>query len=115
MRPIIQAFAEAMEKKLAENDGVKPDWSGEAPGWLLDALREEVRELAAEFDSWVCWGAQWPDAVLQEACDVALYAMMLADVVGALPKTTDRGRVASAEPAVRLASMSTLEAWEIDA
>ena len=114
VRPIIQAFAEAMERKLSENDGVKPEWSGERVEWLLAALQGEVVELAEALSSWVYWGAQWPDEVLSECADVALYAAMVADVVDALPATTSRGRVAISLPAstVRLATMLTLEDWE---
>lgn len=94
-RAIIQAFAAAMERKLAANDGVKGGWR-DGTGWnpqsgLRQRLQEEVGELLESLDDFT-WRDGSEEAVLLEAADVALYAMMLADIVGALPPTDDRGR-----------------------
>lgn len=139
MRPFVQAFAAAMEAKLAANDH-KPAWRRTAEtDPLLPALRAEVGELAEAVLALYTSGGD-TSAVLNKAADVALYAAMIADVCEALPETTDRGRVlvggvacmeerdGAQEPpsphgarpehgragSVRLAAMSTLEAWEIE-
>ena len=102
-RAIIRHFAAAMERKLAANDDVKGGWRGERHHHrvptLLNALDEEMRELAAA----LAWYRQATETtqptkaealqdVLAEAADVANYAMLIADVVGALPPTDERGR-----------------------
>jgi len=92
-RPEVRAFAELMEQKLRENDH-KGGWKKELPSLdLLPRLREETEELD---DAISHWGAQvnWGKAALylpgciervgREAADVANFAMMIADVCGAL-------------------------------
>lgn len=104
-RAIIRAFAQAMERKLAANDGVKGDWRSIPWPVLLTHLNSEVGELRdALTAAFVNAANMTPDgeslifvpddvqAVLMEAADVALYALMLADRVGALPPTDERGR-----------------------
>lgn len=114
MRPLIQAFAEAMEAKLASNDAVKGEWRDEPTMPLLRALRGEVTELADAISAYYL--GQSADVVLAEAADVALYALMIADVCGALPETTNRGRTSAltfAPGTVRMASplCQTQEVW----
>lgn len=88
VRPIIAAFARAMEAKMCENDARgKGEWRTQAHHELLMALEDEIDEL---FDA--IYAGDRP-AALAEACDVALCALMSVDVIGALPETVDRGRV----------------------
>lgn len=95
-RPEVVAFADLMEQQLRAND--------HKPGWKSDTAIELARRLNQESDE--LWGvlnemdpgrAQAGDAVLpeqyrelseqagREAADVANFAMMIADVCGALP------------------------------
>lgn len=80
MRPEVLAFAEAMESQLKANDH-KPGWKDDAAGPLLLRIREEVRELEQ-----AVYGSTEADRplILAEAADVANFAMMVADVKGAL-------------------------------
>lgn len=94
-RAIIRHFAAAMERKMAANDGVKGGWR-DGTGWnpqlgLRTRLQEEMGELLEALDAFT-WRDGTEEAVLLEAADVALFAMMLADIVGALPPTDERGR-----------------------
>ncbi len=104
-RTIIQAFAQAMERKLAANDGMKGGWraattQADMRRWKalrhLKALREEVAELEdalIRMDSLRREvSAEQVRNILMEAADVSLYALMIADVCGALPPTDERGR-----------------------
>lgn len=97
-RPEVQTFAVAMERKLRANDH-KGGWKNCEGGWLLKRLFEEAEELR---DAWLVHvgecarGTRWVEAdafhgfpdtssvVLNEAADVANFAMMLADVNGCL-------------------------------
>jgi NTP pyrophosphatase (non-canonical NTP hydrolase) len=83
-RPEVAAFADLMERELRANDH-KPGWKGENPWPLLDRLREELGELWDELQpgSRTNIGA-WRGRVGAEAADVANFAMMIADVCGAL-------------------------------
>lgn len=121
-RAIVRAFARAMERKLAANDGLKGGWK--KAHWftlyrcmvmekaeLLNALealdsvlakigafndRFEGGELLSRIDADEDELLRQLDTakrdVLQEAADVSNYAMMIADVCGALPPTDERGR-----------------------
>lgn len=105
-RAIIQAFALlGMERKLAANDGVKGGWrigmtQADTMRWNalrhLKSLRDEVDELAdalIRMDSLRREvNAEQVQDILMEAADVANFAMMIADAVGALPPTDERGR-----------------------
>ena len=85
LRPVVRAFAEAMELKLRENDH-KPGWKDDDPEILVDRLMEEVGELQYEVEG-LSSNREWPgerEKVLREAADVANFAMMVADVVGSL-------------------------------
>ena len=111
-----------MERKLAANDGVKGGWKKAhwfnlyrcmvmEKAELLNALEalDSVLAKLAAFDDRFEGGEllsridadedellrQLDTAkrdVLQEAADVSNYAMMIADVCGALPPTDERGR-----------------------
>ncbi len=76
IRREVRVFALAMEERLRANEH-KGGWQVEAPTWLLGRCREEVDELES---------ATYADAdnILQEAADVGNFAMMVADVAGAL-------------------------------
>src|SRR5690606_5240346 len=83
VRPEVAAFARAMEHKLAANDH-KEHWREMRVHQLLEMLRDEVDELVravADFH-----GGMGPHRnVLDEAADVANFAMMVADVVALKP------------------------------
>ena len=121
-RAIVRAFALAMERKLAANDATKGGWKKAhwftlyrcmvmEKAELLNALEalDSVLAKLAAFDDRFEGGEllsridadedellrQLDTAkrdVLQEAADVSNYAMMIADVCGALPATDERGR-----------------------
>lgn len=72
LREEVLWFAERMELKLKANDH-KGHWSGEGYKYLLQRLKEEVSELENALE-------HMPSAiVIDEAADVANFAMMLAD------------------------------------
>jgi NTP pyrophosphatase (non-canonical NTP hydrolase) len=88
VRPEVLAFAQAMEVELRENDG-KGGWEDCGTEWLLHRMTEERRELTeAVKRRHAALGAtskrETAAAVLSEAADVANFAMMIADVCGAL-------------------------------
>jgi hypothetical protein len=97
-RPEVAAFADLMEAQLRANDH-KPGWKGESAGAdLLPRLHEEADELREALRLWaaqVAWGSaalylpQNIAKVGREAADVANFAMMIADVCGALPSPAD--------------------------
>lgn len=91
-RPEVRAFADMMETKLRENDR-KPGWKSDDPEDLLIRLGEEGAELRDAVSRWrsqINWGdlaLHLPACVWhagQEAVDIANFAMMIADVCGAL-------------------------------
>ncbi len=100
LRPEVQAFAEAMELKLRQNDH-KGGWKREGHRWLLLRAHEELTELfkfaeaKASNDTnsmmeSISPSGGWrgaPDLrpkILQECTDVANFAMMIADNSGSL-------------------------------
>jgi NTP pyrophosphatase (non-canonical NTP hydrolase) len=110
MRPEVRAFAEAMEEKLRAND-YKGGWKDVRPHSLMGRIIEEVAELLRELRTddraaqdfaiaahhldcaarvLLEWGpylkTTGTKGVRGEAADVANMAMMLADVLGALPE-----------------------------
>jgi NTP pyrophosphatase (non-canonical NTP hydrolase) len=85
-RPIIHAFAERMEQKLAANDSKEP-WTNIPKSFLMECLEEEVNELRRAL-----FLHESPNAIALEAADVANYAMMIASVYGDIGTTTDRGQ-----------------------
>lgn len=89
-RPWVDAFADAMERKLALNrhKGDREGWQKKAGSQLTIMLRHEVAELcdaverARPLDSGKPEGAAARLAVVNECADVANIAMMIADKVG---------------------------------
>ena len=120
-RAIVRAFALAMERKLAANDGGKGNWHDDGE-WnhllYAEAEMDELKQAMADYRNALATmfqAAIFPDenaaekqraavetamqrvndlkqAVLDEAADVANYLMFACDVIGALPKTDERGR-----------------------
>lgn len=80
-RPEVRAFADLMEAQLRKNDH-KPGWKNDRPHSLLKRLYDEAAELghAMPYDD-----DFEAEVVGLEAADVANFAMMIADVCGALP------------------------------
>lgn len=88
VRQEVKLFAEAMEKVLRENDD-KSGWKECSPAWLLIMLEDEAKEIR----ELISYHRHTREAISQqerirliskECCDVANFAMMLADVYGAL-------------------------------
>lgn len=92
-RPEVVAFANLMEAKLRENDH-KGGWKTEDAEDLFGRLGAECVELSEAIGLWRIQD-DWRSAALhlpacrknvaREAADVANFAMMIADVCGALP------------------------------
>jgi len=74
LRPEVMAFAEAMERKLRENDW-KEHWSGFNVSALCERLYEEYQELLIPATIDPC-----PEDAMGEAVDVGNFAMMIYDV-----------------------------------
>lgn len=97
-RPEVRAFADLMEAQLRANDH-KPGWKNDSDLDLFERLGEESAELLAALHRHakrLSWGDHWvmedtAPRVGREAADVANFAMMIADVVGALPPTSEGG------------------------
>lgn len=83
--PYVQAFAVAMEAKLAENrhKGDRTGWLEVNPLLLLARLHKELEELERAIQG-VGTARYINDDVIREAADVANYAMMIADACGEL-------------------------------
>lgn len=97
LRPEVLAFAHLMEAQLRANDH-KPGWKEEFADELFPRIQEEaeeLREAIAHHGRQVSWGEMalfLPQSIAEvgrEAADVANFAMMIADVCGAL--TTKSG------------------------
>lgn len=89
-RPEVVAFANLMEAQLRANDH-KGGWRGDTAAALHNRLLEEAEEL---FDA-LNWRSAFlgdadPERIGSEAADVANFAMMIADVCGALAATPTR-------------------------
>jgi NTP pyrophosphatase (non-canonical NTP hydrolase) len=91
-RPEVEAFADRMEAKLRENDW-KGGWKGCTDLDLFERLGEESAELLSALHRHakrLSWGEGWvmetdtEERIGREAADVANFAMMIADVCGAL-------------------------------
>lgn len=86
LRPAVLAFARAMEERLRANDH-KGGWEDERLPYLTGRLRQEFLELEREV--FPGYGQTLdPARVRGEAADVACFALMIADVVGALTETS---------------------------
>lgn len=83
MRPVVEAFAHAMEYKLQRNDH-KGGWAETPNRVLFDRLEDEVKELADALAR-----GNYLEIML-EAADVANFALMLAhnNTMGALSDET---------------------------
>lgn len=82
LRPEVQRFAELMELQLRANDH-KPGWKNDTARSLFRRLSEdEIAELGAAISVRLTTGDA--TGVAKEAADVANFAMMIADVCGAL-------------------------------
>ncbi len=93
VRPEVAAFALLMEAKLREKDH-RGGWDECTTAWLMSRLREEAKELAGELSRRTDFDGEedrWARLIGREAADVANFAMMIADVCGALaaPRTPD--------------------------
>ena len=83
LRPEVQIFAEAMERKLRQNDH-KGGWENMPLGWLRGRLGEETKELDVSITAYIdeiecCGDLSKPrQAILLECADVANFAMMIA-------------------------------------
>lgn len=91
-RPEVAAFANLMECQLRANDH-KPGWKGEAIGSLRNQLFREARELSDALNLRIMDPSNAAAAVGREAADVANFAMMIADVAGALTPSKDTDHV----------------------
>jgi NTP pyrophosphatase (non-canonical NTP hydrolase) len=86
LRPEVEVFAREMERALRKNDH-KPGWKMDEPAALLARLREETDELeqairdvsGARDDLHLDGGPLWWK-VIEEAADVANFALMIADL-----------------------------------
>lgn len=78
-RPEVAAFANLMEQQLRANDH-KPGWKGDEP----DALFRRLVEESSELEDAIYHTVDGEAFVGKEAADVANFAMMIADVCGAL-------------------------------
>jgi NTP pyrophosphatase (non-canonical NTP hydrolase) len=94
LRPSVAAFAALMERVLRDNDH-KGGWQDCEPEWLLMRLRQEVAELDEAMQKGTIARrdesgrtSDWPADIAREAADVANFAMMIADVRGALTGAT---------------------------
>jgi hypothetical protein len=81
LRPVVRLFAEAMERKLRANEH-KGGWENADWNWLYSRMTDEMCELARAARVAMTKPYGHPPA-LDEAADVANFAMMIADVCGA--------------------------------
>lgn len=77
IREPVRWFAEKMEAKLRKNDH-KGGWLDCDPLWLRMRMEEEMSELHREMVR-LQIGRSTPERVVNEAADVANFAMMIAD------------------------------------
>ena len=86
VRPLVLAFAHAMERKLRAHDEKRGDsWTQEEPDWLWRRAQEEWKELNTAIGETL--SEDWPhgrSALLSEAADVANFLAFLAHQTGAL-------------------------------
>ena len=109
-RPWVDAFADEMESKLAENrhKGNREGWQAEPAGWLFSRLKEEVAELEAAMNKPLgdcsCRSVDEcqhigrfrdEDEIRSECADIANFAMMIADVAGGMRPKKEASDAAS--------------------
>lgn len=85
-RSEVRAFACLMEERLRANDH-KQHWRGCSLDYLMSRLDEEIGELQEVIDIYEECGEDPPN-LADEAADTANFAMMIADVCGALKAVT---------------------------
>ena len=90
LRPEVAAFAMLMEEKLLLNDH-RPGWKNDDVHALIARLYEEARELVQAIGEGVDPAVVHAE-IGREAADVANFAMMIADVCGALDEGVLRAR-----------------------
>lgn len=79
----VKRFAEAMIEKLNEPEkNQKGDWRQYNAWYHFDRLEQEIAELKIE----LIGSNTSKEAILKECADVANFAMMIADVMGALER-----------------------------
>ena len=83
LRPEVLAFAHLMEQQLRANDR-KSGWKGDDASDLYRRLGEESHELWKALFQTHIYGPWTSDHIGHEAADIANFAMMIADVCGAL-------------------------------
>ena len=88
VRPEVSRFAGLMEAQLIKHDD-KLGWKNEYIKFLFDRLIEEANEL---FELLKSPAVVDPVRIGEEAADVANFAMMIADVCGALKEDVDADR-----------------------
>jgi NTP pyrophosphatase (non-canonical NTP hydrolase) len=77
----LAGFTQLLRATLdAPKNAQKGGWQQCDPRWLLSRLMEEGREIRRALED-----SLPPQAIARECADVALFALMLADVVGGLP------------------------------
>lgn len=88
--PSVRVYAQAMCKKLDENEakkGRREGWVDSDPRELLDRVKGETLKLENEIEFVMVLGeaeATNHEAILREAADVGNMAMMAADAAGAI-------------------------------
>lgn len=81
MRKSVKQFAEEMEKVLKKHDH-KGGWKYEHFSYLYGRLNEEVGELESSIPPNENLNSLTPralDVIIKECCDIANFAMMIAD------------------------------------
>lgn len=106
LRPEVLAFAHLMERQLRANDH-KPGWKGDSAQSLWRRVNQEAHELG---EAVVNREAIDSIEAGKEAADVANFAMMIADVCGALPSPGAEGDDASKGKEQWSTSASTVDA-----
>jgi len=86
LRAQVRAFAEAMERRLQANDW-KGGWTGCDAYAFCHRILDEYCELLVALDA-----PQANKRVLEEAADVANFAMIVCDLRGALPAPREEAK-----------------------
>lgn len=82
LRPEVATFARAMERQLRANDH-KPGWKADDSFSLYERMVQESRELLLALAAHKNRGGMEGE-IMSEAADIGNFAMMVADVTGAL-------------------------------
>lgn len=95
MRHEVRVFAEEMERQLALNDH-KGGWKACFLEWLGSEMSTHCSRLIAQAQAKSARTAVGKAVILDDAADVANFAMMIADVCGCLPERKDEQHVETA-------------------